>query len=1072
MKKILSPIVLALILLAAPSLRAQTNNIALDATTHDTVVYLSGGQVSVSDDNKLAGGAYSSGHDYHLTIHGSCNEPYRIAILVEELSVSCLDTVYIYEGTSVTGTPLVKFNSFTGNVNVGDYIFESPANTTGAVTIRFVTDPLTDSTHTSLPCYADNSGTYTGFKLDIMCKSTCASTSPVIEDKFYRTRNGEVYDSGYVHMIYIYDTIFNPDGTIQELVVTDEFLGANLCIGDGVIFRGHGEYKNTNDYYHPTDATSYFRWDMDNDGDTLAGIGLTEIEYDNYQRTGCFEVRLTMQDEMGCFTGQRPSIRVRTAMNPIMTVYSLDDICNNKSLRVDIGYEGDNATITIARIQSDSAVTKRYEARTFIPDGVCDGQYYFEAPVTFQEFSSGRQVQSASDICSICINMEHSYMGDIYITIVCPNDKEAILKFGNPKDFTPPYNDPSMPIKSTLPGGETGSSAKLGLPLHSSTITNISANQGDDMKNVCDSTLNPPGIGMDYCFSRDTAYRLAGTGERAGDVWTALTPNPSGNYYIGSTDAPVKSVSVSFPAIPAGFVDAGTVPTPKTSSIGVRQPSDHENKLNYYLPYSQFNELVGCDLNGEWKIRVYDCKNKDNGWIFSWTMDICDFKSGSCDYQVGIDSIVWEVDPSPQYHDYDMGYYRGAVVDQVTPLTSYISTPDTAGTFPILVHIYDEFGCEWDTTSRITSFWNPMPDLGPDTALCGINQMLLDANDKHSQSPSENYTFNWFPFGQTTDTITTMEEPGGTIQYIVEVTNTMGKYNLACRTYDTINVGTRPQPMPSVLPTPFVFEGCDPFTLEFDNQSLNADEHLWIFGDGTTSTDGSPVHTYTEGTYDLKYYAMSKEGCIDSIISPNAVVVFPSPKAAFSWMPTYPSVTNPIVHFNNETTQRSPNTRFFWEMQYDLTNPFSVQTVVDENPDFDFTMYTNDNPAGNYEVKLIARSDNQAPTGTMVYCPDTAINNILVVNDFLQFPNVVSPNGDGINDRFVIKNLIEGLGFPSNSLDIYNKWGTRVYHIENINNPDDFWDPSDVPTGTYYYHFTARGFNGSIEHNGVIEVIR
>ena len=163
-----------------------------------------------------------------------------------------------------------------------------------------------------------------------------------------------------------------------------------------------------------------------------------------------------------------------------------------------------------------------------------------------------------------------------------------------------------------------------------------------------------------------------------------------------------------------------------------------------------------------------------------------------------------------------------------------------------------------------------------------------------------------------------------------------------------------------------------------------------------------------------------------------------------------------------------------WEMQYNQYNPLSVETLTDHDPVFDYTQYVtslSDLP-GNYTVRLIARTDNLAPSGNMVYCRDTAENTILVVNDYLTFPSVVTPNGDGINDIFVIGNLIEGMGFPNNTLDIYNRWGTQVYHRDNIATYDDFWDPSNVPAGTYFYRFVARGYNGNVEHNGSIEVIK
>ena len=41
-----------------------------------------------------------------------------------------------------------------------------------------------------------------------------------------------------------------------------------------------------------------------------------------------------------------------------------------------------------------------------------------------------------------------------------------------------------------------------------------------------------------------------------------------------------------------------------------------------------------------------------------------------------------------------------------------------------------------------------------------------------------------------------------------------------------------------------------PVEMEFSNQSEGAEEFLWDFGDGTFSTDSSPVHRYTQsGNY-------------------------------------------------------------------------------------------------------------------------------------------------------------------------------------------------------------------------------
>jgi gliding motility-associated-like protein len=92
----------------------------------------------------------------------------------------------------------------------------------------------------------------------------------------------------------------------------------------------------------------------------------------------------------------------------------------------------------------------------------------------------------------------------------------------------------------------------------------------------------------------------------------------------------------------------------------------------------------------------------------------------------------------------------------------------------------------------------------------------------------------------------------------------------------------------------------------------------------------------------------------------------------------------------------------------------------------------------------------------------------------LSFPNLVTPNGDGANDRFVIMGLLENNCFKYNELYIYDRTGRRVFHKVNIANDDDWWDPAAqrIPAGTYFYIFKAHGVNIWTQHRGVIEVLR
>ena len=75
----------------------------------------------------------------------------------------------------------------------------------------------------------------------------------------------------------------------------------------------------------------------------------------------------------------------------------------------------------------------------------------------------------------------------------------------------------------------------------------------------------------------------------------------------------------------------------------------------------------------------------------------------------------------------------------------------------------------------------------------------------------------------------------------------------------------------------------------------------------------------------------------------------------------------------------------------------------------------------------------------------------------LFIPEIFSPNGDNLNDKFEIKGIYN---FPNNKLTIYNRWGAMVFQKEKYNND---WDgksnvntgtgKEQLPAGTYYVLF-------------------
>jgi gliding motility-associated-like protein len=95
-------------------------------------------------------------------------------------------------------------------------------------------------------------------------------------------------------------------------------------------------------------------------------------------------------------------------------------------------------------------------------------------------------------------------------------------------------------------------------------------------------------------------------------------------------------------------------------------------------------------------------------------------------------------------------------------------------------------------------------------------------------------------------------------------------------------------------------------------------------------------------------------------------------------------------------------------------------------------------------------------SGSPALC-DTAVIYIYIGKDSLSgilvIYNVITPNGDGINDEWIIGGISE---FPDNLVEIYNRWGDLVNSFERYDNTTRVWKGDNfrgnpLPDGTYYY---------------------
>lgn len=87
----------------------------------------------------------------------------------------------------------------------------------------------------------------------------------------------------------------------------------------------------------------------------------------------------------------------------------------------------------------------------------------------------------------------------------------------------------------------------------------------------------------------------------------------------------------------------------------------------------------------------------------------------------------------------------------------------------------------------------------------------------------------------------------------------------------------------------------------------------------------------------------------------------------------------------------------------------------------------------------------------------------------LSVPNLITPNGDGLNDVLKISevgNLNKPMLSKGSTLTIYNRWGDQVFRADNYNND---WKALNTSDGMYYYYLKA-GCGGE-EHKSWIQIL-
>jgi gliding motility-associated-like protein len=379
----------------------------------------------------------------------------------------------------------------------------------------------------------------------------------------------------------------------------------------------------------------------------------------------------------------------------------------------------------------------------------------------------------------------------------------------------------------------------------------------------------------------------------------------------------------------------------------------------------------------------------------------------------------------------------------------------------------------------------------PSGVICTTGSLTLTVNS------ASGYTYQWIKDGsdiggQVANTL--VVNTGG--DYAVRVTNTA----LACfiTTSPAFKVKTVTAPVASfTVKSP----ACVNETLTFTSTSTTdpgaTPVYAWTFGDAATSNVQNPTHAYATAnnfTAGLTVTYSGVPGCssvttkvvaVQAAVVPTVTIVPPSSCPGQSVTLTANGTFNLISWSNNTTGASATVTQ---PGNYSVTTTdvngcmATTPAVVNSKPVPTLTVTTDkptvatgesaqlsatgadtyawtppetlSNPAIANPVATPTVTTTYTVTGTLTgACSAQATIDITVDAGSISIkaPNVFSPNGDGINDLWVITGI---QNYPDCMLSLFDKNGKTIFEQRGYtNNWDGTYQGKAVPEGTYYYVF-------------------
>ncbi len=141
-------------------------------------------------------------------------------------------------------------------------------------------------------------------------------------------------------------------------------------------------------------------------------------------------------------------------------------------------------------------------------------------------------------------------------------------------------------------------------------------------------------------------------------------------------------------------------------------------------------------------------------------------------------------------------------------------------------------------------------------------------------------------------------------------------------------------------------------------------------------------------------------------------------------------ISEPISFIDSSNYWMGSGTSWYWSFG-------DGGNSITQNPTHAYTA------PGTYNVCLYVTSN--------VGCLDTICDTIKIIPNKLILPNVLTTNGDGVNDILYFQYLPY---YGVSTLSVYNRWGEIVYESGDYKND---WGPTHLVDGTYFYIIKIPG---------------